>query len=68
MRPRGEPVHDAGLAQALTDAEPLVESQGTGRQTQPAAVGEELEDHLPEGLIVGATLVAAFDLAPRGLD
>src|SRR5215211_7705442 len=63
-----ETVHDAHRAQPLTDTEALVEAEWTGGEAQTVAVGEELEDHLPEGFVVGATLVAAFDLGPGGLD
>jgi hypothetical protein len=45
----------------------LVEAQRARRQSEPAAVGEELEDHLPESLVVGPPLVAALDLRPSRL-
>src|SRR5215210_2233928 len=38
------------------------------RCTQPVRVGEELEDHLAESLVVSPALVAALDLLARGLD
>ncbi len=59
---RGEAAHDAGLAELVADAEALVEAQGSGGEAQALPVGEELEDHLSERLVVGAPLVAALDL------
>src|SRR5215203_1587438 len=64
----GEPVHDAGLAEPVANAEALVQLQGRGGEAQPVRVGEELEDHLPERLVLGGALVAALYLPAGGLD
>src|SRR5918912_3098941 len=63
----GKAAHDAGLAEFFVEAEALVETQRSGGEPQPAAVGEESEDHLPKRLVVGPSLVAALDLSPGGL-
>jgi hypothetical protein len=64
---RWETAHDPGLPELLVEAEALIEAQGTRRQPEPTAVGEELEDHLPESLVVGPALVTALDLSASGL-
>ena len=61
-------MHDAGLAQFIPDAEALVEAHRGGDGPQAVRVGEELEDHLPESLVVGPPIVAALDLLPGSLD
>ena len=66
--PGRDALHDAGLAQLVPDAEALVEAHRGGDGARPVRVGEELEDHLPESLVVGPPLVAALDLPARGLD
>src|SRR5215217_6139061 len=62
-----KPAHDPGLPELLVEAEALVEAQGTCGEPEAAAVGEELEDHLPKRLVLGGALVAALDLGACSL-
>src|ERR687889_99002 len=66
--PGRDALHDAGPAQLIPDPEALVEAHRGCDGPKAVGIGEELEDHLPEGLIIGPSLVAALDLLARGLD
>src|SRR3712207_9483376 len=63
-----EHVHDPRLAQHVAQTEALVELEGRRGETQPLRVGEQLEDHRPEGPVLGGALVAALALCAGGLD
>src|SRR5918998_4032384 len=66
--PGRDALHDAGPAQLVSDPEALVEAHRGCYGPKAVGIGEELEDHLPESLVVGPALVSALDLLARGLD
>src|SRR5918998_6399594 len=66
--PGRDALHDAGPAQLVSDPEALVEAHRGCYGPKAVGIGEELEDHLPESLVVGPAFVSALDLLARGLD